>query len=93
VIAPGKFKAYDFLKAKLYRVLGLSGATAGNASAEDDDPAEEALDMSKLGAKEAAPARAPKEEDEELTALRKAAQAAASDDDDDLAFFQALAKG
>lgn len=92
VIAPDKFKAYDFLKAKLYRVLGLSGSTAGNASAEDDDPAEEALDMSKLGAKEAAPARAPKEEDEELSAVRKAAQAAASDDDDDLAFFQALAK-
>lgn len=94
VIAPEKFKSYDQLKAKLYRVLGLSGSTAtGNASAEDDEP-EEALDMSKLGAKEATPRRTAKEADEDdaISTISKAA-AAAGDDDDDLSFFQALAKG
>lgn len=92
VVAPEKFKSYDTLKARLYRVLGLSGDVTGNATAEDDQP-EEALDMSKLGMKEAKATRQPKEEDEELSSIRAAASASAGDDDEDLAFFQNLAKG
>lgn len=94
VIAPDKFKSYDQLKTKLYRVLGLSGSTVtGNASAEDDEP-EAALDMSKLGMKEVSSRKAAVEEDEDdgLANIRKAAAAAADDDDEDLAIFKSFAK-
>lgn len=81
VIAPEKFKPYDQLKARLYRVLGLSGDVAtGNSSAEDDQP-EEALDMSKLGMKET-----------KASKIKEEVVSEADDDDSDLAFFQNLAK-
>ena len=94
VIAPEKFKTYDQLKTKLYRVLGLSGSTVtGNASAEDDEPEAE-LNMANLGMKEAKSTRRQEEddEDESLTNLRKASAAAADDDDEDLAIFKSFAK-
>ena len=91
VVAPSKFKSYEQLQSKLYRVLGLTGAEAqGNASAADDEP-EEGLDMSNLGAREAA---APKGKTKAAPVEEEAdADVGGSDDgdDDDLAFFQKLA--
>ena len=98
VVAPKKFKDYATLEAKLYRVLGLTGAQAqsGNATAEDDLP-EEGMDMSKLG-EEAAPAATPKEtkarSEKAQPKATSVADAAADEgeEDDDLAFFQNLTK-
>jgi hypothetical protein len=74
------FKTYAELEAKLYRVLGITGLTTSNKTA--DDMIDEDLDMSKLGKTEDAPT--PKE---------TPANSAVSDDDDDLEFFKSLANG
>lgn len=87
VIDPKNFKTYDELKAKMFRVLGISGSDAslrGSASSSAEEEFDE-LDMSALSSskKEAA---AP---------TMKAAESApnAEEDDDDLEFFRNLGKG
>lgn len=83
LLDPKNFKSYDELKAKLHRVLGITGSTDKRSSAPQsaEDDLDEDLDMSKLGNSEAA--KSQKEED----------LPSAGDDDGDLEFFRKLAKG
>lgn len=86
VIDPKNFKTYDDLKAKMLRVLGISGGDAAlrsSASASAEEEYDE-LDVSSLASskKEAA-----------APALKQAESAPVSEDDDDLEFFRNLGKG
>jgi hypothetical protein len=89
IIDPKNFKTYDELKAKLYRVLGLTNKEENvkrenfAATAESED-ADTGIDMSRFAAPrmdeaEEKPKSAPKKESPSL-----------DEDDDDLAFFKSL---
>jgi hypothetical protein len=83
ILDPKNFKSYDDLKAKMVRVLGISGSdtSSRSSSAEDDTYGE--LDMSSLStAKKEAPA----------PSLKEASSTPAPEDDDDLEFFRNLGK-
>lgn len=82
IIDEKHFKSYDELKAKLYRVLNLTGdSPSGRNTAEDDLDVD--LDVSNLGKEVSAPVM--KESVAESTSY--------DEDDDDLALFKELAKG
>lgn len=88
IIDPKNFKSYDELKAKLYRVLGLTGDTSSRANAVDtaEEDIDEDLDMSKLG--KSAPAPSLKEQPSKTSVVSDE-----DEDDEDLALFKQLAKG
>lgn len=79
------FKTYDELKAKLHRVLNLSGS-AVDATRTAEDDLDQDLDLSNLGKEQAAP---------EIKEDKASEQSSSSydDEDDDLALFKELAKG
>jgi len=82
LIDPKHFKPYAELKAKLYRVLNLTGDAAdGTRSAMDD--VDEELDMSNLGKSTSAPPM--KEQKSSIETM------STDDEDDDLALFKELA--
>ena len=82
LVDPKHFKSYDELKAKLYRVLNLTGDTVdASRSAEDDVDAD--LDMSRFSKSADAPTM--KEESAEI-------ETNVDDDDEDLAMFRDLVK-
>lgn len=82
LIDPKHFKPYAELKAKLYRVLNLTGDAAdGTRSAMDD--VDEDLDLSNLGKTASSPSM--KEQKSSMDT------SAADEDDDDLALFKELA--
>ena len=84
LIDPKHFKSYAELKAKLYRVLNLTGdAVDGTRSAMDD--VDEDLDLSNIGKSAAAPSL--KEQKSPMETM------SSDDDDDDLALFKELANG
>jgi hypothetical protein len=84
LIDPKHFKPYAELKAKLYRVLNLTGDAAdGTRSAMDD--VDEELDMSNLGKSTSAPPM--KEQKSSIETM------STDDEDDDLALFKELANG
>lgn len=83
LIDESNFKTYDELKAKLYRVLNLSGdAPDSTRTAEDDVD----LDMSNIGKEESAPEM---KEDTNTSSD----DTSSFDEDEDLALFRELAKG
>lgn len=86
ILDPKNFKSYDDLKAKMVRVLGISGSDAGLRSAASASAEQEydELDMSSLASskKEAA---APSQKQAEPAP-------SAGEDDDDLEFFRNLGK-
>jgi hypothetical protein len=82
LVDPKHFKSYDELKAKLYRVLNLTGDTVdASRSAEDDVDAD--LDMSRFSKSADAPTM--KEESAKI-------ETNVDDDDEDLAMFRDLVK-
>jgi hypothetical protein len=86
VIDPKNFKPYDELKAKLHRVLGITGSDANlrtNAAASADDVYSE-LDLSK-SAKQTKEAAAP-------SMKEQSTPQPSEEDDDDLEFFKNLSK-
>lgn len=81
IVDEKNFKPYDELKAKLYRVLGLSETSSSanhNTTAEEDEVDQE-LDMSSLSKEEPEP-------------KMETQDSSSSDDDEDLEFFKNLAK-
>jgi hypothetical protein len=82
LIDPKHFKSYDELKAKLHRVLGLSGDIDASRSAENE--VDEDLDMSRFAKSAQAPSI--KEESSPM-------ETNIDDDDEDLAMFRDLVKG
>lgn len=76
VITKDKFKSYDELKARLYRVLGLSGGTAPAAVAASND----------------VPAWEETEERAPVARTAPAPKVATTADDDDISFFSRLAE-
>lgn len=81
LVDPKHFKSYAELKAKLHRVLGLSGDTI-DASHSAEDDVDEDLDMSRFS--KSAPAPSMKEESSKMDL--------ADEDDEDLAMFRDLVK-
>lgn len=85
LVDPKNFKTYDELKAKMHRVLGITGSDAdlrSKAAGSADEDLYEELDLSKsTPPKKEAAAPAMKEE------------ASSAEDDDDLEFFRNLSKG
>jgi len=82
IIDEKNFKSYDELKAKLYRVLGLSENTGGGnygTKAEEEDEVDQELDMSSLRKEEPEPE------------IKSEPSNGGDDDDDDLEFFKNLA--
>jgi hypothetical protein len=77
------FKSYDELKAKLHRVLGLSGDSV-DASRSAENEVDEDLDMSRFAKSAQAPSL--KEESSPM-------ETNIDDDDEDLAMFRDLVKG
>lgn len=87
LVDPKNFKSFEELQAKLYKVLGINGASTTTSSKKEtvvDDEEDEDLDMSKLGNK-AAPEPETKSKAEETIKV--------DEDDDDLDYFRNLAKG
>lgn len=80
IVAPDKFKSYDELKAKLYKVLNLSGISSSNKKAEAEEDVD--LDMSFLN-------NMGSDEAKEIPS-REEKTASSSDEDDDLEFFKNL---
>ena len=81
LVDPKKFKSYDELKVKLYRVLALDGgAHAPATTAEDDEPA--VMDFT------------PSFKEREAPAIAEAPSPSFSsdEDDDDMSFFKKLAE-
>jgi hypothetical protein len=83
LINPKHFKSYDELKAKLYRVLNLTGDTV-DASRSAENEVDEDLDMSRFAKSSQAPSL--KEESSSM-------ETNVDDDDEDLAMFRDLVKG
>jgi hypothetical protein len=85
LVDPKNFKTYDELKAKMHRVLGITGSDAdlrSKAAGSADEDIYEELDLSKsVPPKKEAAAPSMKEE------------IPSADDDDDLEFFRNLSKG
>lgn len=83
LLDPKFFKSYDELKAKLHKVLGLSGESVSERSSttKAEDLIDEDLDMTKISKEEKAPE--PK--------ASKTVETVSDDDDDDLEFFKNLA--
>lgn len=82
LIDPKHFKSYAELKAKLYRVLNLTGDAAdGTRSAMDD--VDEDLDLSNLGKTASGPSMKEQKSSMETSSI--------DDEDDDLALFKELA--
>ena len=78
------FKSYGDLKAKLYRVLNLTGDSPLSTNTAEDETDND-LDMSKFGKS----VEAPTMKEETSTAQADTI----SDDDEDLAMFRDLVKG
>jgi hypothetical protein len=83
LINPKHFKSYDELKAKLYRVLGLTGDTV-DASRSAENEVDEDLDMSRFAKSSQAPS---------LKEAPSPMETNIDDDDEDLAMFRDLVKG
>jgi len=81
------FKSYGDLKAKMYRVLNLTGDSPLSTNTADDDTDND-LDMSKFGKSAAAPTMK-----EETSSASTSQTDSISDDDEDLAMFRDLVKG
>jgi len=81
------FKSYGDLKAKLYRVLNLTGDSPLSTSTAEDETDNE-LDMSKFGKSDDAPTMK-----EETSSPQTSQSDDISDDDEDLAMFRDLVKG
>lgn len=81
IVDEKNFKPYDELKAKLYRVLGLSvtSSSANHSTTAEEDEVDQELDMSSLSKEEPEP-------------KMETQDSSSSDDDEDLEFFKNLAK-
>lgn len=85
LVDPKNFKTYDELKAKMHRVLGITGSDAdlrSKAPGSADEDLYEELDLSKS---------APPKKEASAPSMKE--EAPSADDDDDLEFFRNLSKG
>lgn len=87
IVDEKNFKTYDELKAKLYRVLNLSGDSPLSTSTAEDETDND-LDMSKFSKSAEAP-----QMKEETASFETSSYSDDSDDDDELAMFKELANG
>jgi hypothetical protein len=86
VVDPKNFKSYDELKAKLYKVLGLT--TSGNATKKErenfvETAESEDMDISRLAGKSVV-------EEDNQPKISSKKPVSTDDDDDDLEFFKSL---
>ena len=87
LVDPKHFKTYAELKAKLHRVLNLSGDSV-DASSSAEDAVDEDLDMSRFSKSAEAPTMK-----EESSSMESTSDVSVDDDDEDLAMFRDLVKG